>query len=132
MARILVVDDSDVFAEYSREILAVEHEVDVAHNGHAAAKLMRRNRYDLILTDIFMPDMDGFETIRATRQEHPDLPIIAMSGMAPISGRNGSLDFLTVANRLGAVATIHKPFAAAELKRLVASTLGGAPHPQAA
>lgn len=118
MARILVVEDSDSFAEYVRATLMPSHDVDVARNGREACRLTQCNRYDLIITDIFMPDVDGFETLRLIRQAWPDVPVIAMTGV-----EGATRDFLTIASQLGAAETIRKPFRPAELGRLVAAAL---------
>jgi len=127
MARILIVDDSEMFAEFTRAVLASDHEVDVVHNGRQAATLALRNPYDLIITDIFMPVADGYETIRSMRRDLPKVPVIAMSG-----SEAGTPDFLAIAAKLGATRTIRKPFAASELTRLVAATLAGSATPNAA
>jgi DNA-binding response OmpR family regulator len=118
MARLLIVEDSDSYAGYVREILAPAHEVDIAPNGRDAERLIRRRSYDLIITDIFMPERDGLETIRLMRREMPRLPIIAMSGT-----RSRALDFLQIASAFGATHTIRKPFQPAELIALVAAAL---------
>ena len=74
----------------------------------------RRTSPDLLITDIFMPEMEGLETIREARARQPDLPIIAMSGFA-----FEERDYLGIAEKFGAMATLRKPFRPAELIDLV-------------
>ena len=66
---------------------------------------------DLVLTDIYMPDADGFELINALRQRNLNVPVVAMSG----GTRAGSYDNLSIATHLGAAAVIDKPFSNASL-----------------
>jgi CheY-like chemotaxis protein len=77
----------------------------------------------LVILDIFMPEMDGLETLAALRAYAPRLPIIAMSG----GGATG-MDLLLEAKQLGADWTIAKPFTVAEIMALVGSALGGTPN----
>jgi CheY-like chemotaxis protein len=60
----------------------------------------------LLITDLFMPDADGFETIERFRKEYPDIRIVAISG----GGASMRTDHLPVAREIGAHATLHKPF----------------------
>lgn len=62
--------------------------------------------FDMVITDIMMPEQDGLETIRQLRAERPDLKVIAISG----SDSFGGLDYLPAAELFGAVATLRKPF----------------------
>lgn len=121
MARILIVDDSDSFAEFARAALAAAHEVDIAHNGREAAKLAQRCDYDLVITDIFMPEADGLETLRTMRHDLPHVPVIAMTG-----NDGNQPDYLRIAEKLGATGTIRKPFLPTTLNELVTVTLGEA------
>ena len=76
---------------------------------------------DLLITDIFMPDVEGLETIREIRRLRPDMPIIAISGVDFEGG-----DYLGVARKFGAVATLKKPFLPADLLELVSRVLSPA------
>ena len=67
---------------------------------------MRDSAFDLVITDIVMPEMDGLETLIELRKHYPTLTVIAMSG----GGRVGNMDFLGSAEKLGASAVLHKPF----------------------
>src|SRR5689334_9510556 len=119
-ARVLVVDDSDTAREIVARMLRRDgHVVLQAANGREALRLMRMSRADLVLTDLFMPDMDGIELLRALAAEAPDLPVIVLSG-ADVSGP-GSL--LGAATMLGAAAALSKPVAPETLRMAVIATL---------
>ena len=117
--RILVVDDDESIRSTLRKILtAAGHEVIPAENGHEATRLWREAGADLVILDIFMPEMDGLETLAALRAHAPHLPIIAMSG----GGATG-MKLLPEATLLGANRTIEKPFTIPAIMALVDSVL---------
>lgn len=120
MARILVIDDEE-FVRFTTEVVLTKagHEITTAENGKVGLTEARQNTYDLVLTDIIMPEMEGLEAIRILRKEFPELPIIAMSG----GGRTGNLDFLDAADAFGAQATLAKPFTRDQLCAIVDSVL---------
>src|SRR5260370_22280723 len=92
---ILVIDDNLVVRHVLARVLArAGYEVATAENGRDAMRLFDRLRPALIITDLFMPEADGLETIRGLREICRDLPIIAMSGA--IAGDH--LDFLKMAH----------------------------------
>jgi CheY-like chemotaxis protein len=126
VTRILVVDD-DVYARtVVRAILEhAGYEVAEAVDGAAALGAYRDAGADLVLCDLFMPDVDGLELIRELRREAPDLKIIAMSA----GGFRGTLDVLVVARRLGAVETLSKPFNPRGLVQAIERVLGQPPAP---
>lgn len=120
MARILIVDDEDQIRKLLRQILEMAgYQVVDAPDGRSAAALFRQEPTDLIITDIFMPEMGGIETIHEIRRDFPKTKIIAISGGA----RGGSFDFLPVAESFGARRTLKKPFARDELLRAVREVL---------
>lgn len=109
---ILIVDDDPDLLQSLRVLLeAYEYRVVLAANAAAAITAVTARAPDLVLTDIYMPDADGFELINALRRQDPILPVVAMSG----GGRVGSYDNLTIAKHLGAAAVIDKPFSNASL-----------------
>lgn len=115
MAKILVVDDDPAMRRAtSRALEAAGHIVAVHPNGRGAVRDIEKEPPDLLITDIFMPEMEGLETIRAARARQPTLPIIAMSGFA-----FEERDYLGIAEKFGAVASLRKPFRPAELIDLV-------------
>jgi CheY-like chemotaxis protein len=127
LARILVVDDDAAVQMTVRLLLErAGHSVVTAADGRKGLALCQTGDFDLLFLDIFMPGMDGFETMRMVRQQHPQLPIIVISGR-PISPEpDAAPDFLTMATKLGAVSSLQKPFRPADLLTAVTGCLEAA------
>lgn len=107
MTRVLVLEDSPDLLQLLRvELEARGFEVASASSGDAALKLMQRAVADVVLTDLFMPEKDGLETILELRARYPRARIIAMSGWESRAG----MDYLKVAREIGAERTFRKPF----------------------
>jgi DNA-binding response OmpR family regulator len=107
VAMILLIEDEPAVRETVRQVLASEgHDVICASDGRKGVDLFRKSVFDLVVTDIIMPEKEGIQTISEIRAINPRARIIAMSG----GGRVGSTDFLSVASKLGANDTIAKPF----------------------
>jgi DNA-binding NtrC family response regulator len=118
MANILVIDDDPDIRDLVKATLAsAGHQVSVAADGREGVQQCRAARPDLVITDLFMPEQEGIETIKQLRMESPDLRIVAISGK-PTAGT-----MLEVAKRLGAHAALAKPFMADELLKVVEQTL---------
>ncbi len=101
--QILVVDDEGGIREWLTEILeGCGHRVFTARDGLEAKRIARRQPFDLLITDISMPDEEGLGLIHALRKAHPELKIVAMSG--------ANAEYLTDAKLLGANAALAKPF----------------------
>ena len=112
--RVLIVDDNEEMRESLKTLLEEwGYEVDVAADGQQALALQDRHPADTLLTDLFMPEQDGLETIQSFRARFPQMRIIAMSGDAHIRFKT---DFLAVAREAGADVALRKPFAAAALR----------------
>ena len=112
---VLVVDDDAGLRDSIRALLeSMGFLVSTAGNAWEAICEVGAQRPDLILTDIYMPEGDGYELISAMRNFGETIPIVAMSG-GPL--QYGVEDHLGIAKRLGAEATLPKPFRAAR-KRL--------------
>ena len=106
------------------------HSVVTADGGRKGLALCETGDFDLLFLDIFMPGMDGFETMRMVRQRRPQMPIIVISGRPATPDENKTPDFLTMATKLGAVSSLQKPFRPADLLAAVARCLdaaGGGP-----
>lgn len=129
MARILVIDDDAALAKsIARALERVGHVARVAKDGAHAVRLFEREPYDLLITDVLMPEMDGYEVIRSFRRRTPTVPVIAMSG----GGEWPRETLLETASYVGAVESISKPFELAALLHAVDRALGGsggAPQP---
>lgn len=107
MACVLVIDDEPGIRTLLRHALEREgHQVLEAENGRKGMRALRDAAVDVVITDIIMPEQEGFETIFELRRTRPDLKIIAISG----GGRRLGLDVLPMAARLGADRTLAKPF----------------------
>ena len=120
MARILVLDDDDSLRTViSRALTNEGHVVEEASNGKDGIVRLREMPFDLVITDIVMPDKEGLETITELRKEYPAMPIIAMSG----GGYGGSETYLRMARAMGAAKTLTKPFALADLSGAVNDVL---------
>jgi CheY-like chemotaxis protein len=111
-ARIVVADDNrDIRTFMTAALEGAGYEVDSAEEGAQALALLRRRPGDLLITDIFMPGQEGFETLTRCKAEFPQTRIIVMSA-GTIPGMKH--DFLASAALLGA-ATLRKPFSADQL-----------------
>lgn len=120
MARILAIDDDEGVRLMLREVLTREgHEVRLARNGEEALQLLSRHPCDLVITDIVMPRKEGIETIVELRRSHPEVRIIALSGV----GSGGGDDYLRFAEKLGAMRTLSKPVRVSDLRRVVSECL---------
>ena len=112
MARILIIDDDEDVRYVMRRILdTAGHEVLEAADGGQGIEISKTEKLDLVITDIFMPNVDGLETLREMKKIHPDQKIIVISG----GGKSGYLDVLDAAMALGATERIAKPFSPSEL-----------------
>jgi CheY-like chemotaxis protein/predicted regulator of Ras-like GTPase activity (Roadblock/LC7/MglB family) len=124
MAKVLVVDDSASVRTIVERVLRERHiEVVSASSGSEAIDLFRRDEPDLVVCDVIMPDMEGYEVCQVVR-EHPRLghtPVLLMSGIV-----NGSV--LARAAAAQSTDVIRKPFAADELLRKIDDLLGLEPH----
>jgi two-component system nitrogen regulation response regulator GlnG len=118
--RILVVDDDAAFRKaISRALRAAGHDVEEASDGGKAQQVLKSLPPDLLITDIMMPDGDGFELISAMKRMHPAVRILVVSGRKFF----GSLDLLHMAGRLGADDTLGKPFSTEQLLDKVTALL---------
>jgi DNA-binding NtrC family response regulator len=116
MKRILVVDDDEQIVRAVRKILTREgYEITVAGDGVDALNKLQNESYDMVITDIIMPNKEGLELISEIYQIKASMPIIAISG----GGKMPSSIYLDVADKIGAYATLRKPFRADELLTVV-------------
>jgi len=108
MSHILIVDD-DLSIQKMLKIFFEnkKYTVSIASDGREALYVQSQKSADIILTDIFMPEKEGLETIREIRDKYPHVKIIAMSGGAFYRSPN---DYLTIAKKIGADEVICKPF----------------------
>jgi DNA-binding response OmpR family regulator len=108
MSQVLIVDDERSVRNVMRRFLEADgHEVSVAEHGEDAFKLITENRFDLVVTDIFMPKVDGVDLLKRIKQVSPQVPVILVSG-------NPTLDTAIKAVKLGASDYMVKPFTESE------------------
>jgi len=114
--RILVIDDDAVACEFLQEALSREgYKVDTFTSGKEALK-EELSHYDLLMSDIRMPEIDGLQFLRHVREKWPDLPVILMTAY-------GSLETTMEALRLGAWDYISKPFSPGDIRAMVQKVL---------
>ncbi|MFK4511470.1 response regulator [Bradyrhizobium daqingense] len=108
---ILVVDD-DPMVCMAIEIYLQRNNfrVTIAQGGEAGLRALKHEPFDLMIIDVFMPHMRGFESIRIFHDRAPAIPLIAMSGYAFANLNSPAPDFLRMALELGAARCLRKPF----------------------
>ncbi|MBR0692952.1 response regulator [Bradyrhizobium lablabi] len=110
MPRVLVVDDDPMVCVAIEVCLQRQgFEVTVADGGEAGMRALQDATFDVMLVDVFMPHMRGFEAIRIFHERAPTIPVIAMSGYA-FANADRAPDFLRMTIELGASACLRKPF----------------------
>ncbi len=120
MAKILIVDDEKLARITIRKMLErAGHEIVEAATGVEGIGSFKAGQFDLVMTDIIMPDMEGIEMIAELRRIAPDVRILAASG----GGRTRNLDFLKLAQEHGARRVLAKPFSQDDLVTAVRDVL---------
>ena len=116
MPSILVVEDDAALRRLFEQMLLRDgHEVTIAADGAQALKLIEAMSFDVVVTDLIMPEMEGLSLLRELRHLKSPPKIIAMSG----GGRGSATDYLEIAAMLGAAATLSKPFTHQQLTEAV-------------
>lgn len=122
MKKILIIDDSEsIRASLELILKELDHDVVSVGDGRAGLKALEaEGPFDLVITDIFMPEVDGIEFIEQTKAKFPDIRIIAMSagGMGIEKG-----EMLDIASGLGAEKIVAKPFSNEEISSTVTAML---------
>lgn len=112
MSKILIVDDERSIRNSLGELLEMEgHTVFKAENGPAALTTLEGGEFELVISDIKMPEMDGVELLEAITEKYPDLPVVMISG-------HGSIETAVSCLRKGAADFIEKPI---DMNRVLAS-----------
>jgi CheY-like chemotaxis protein len=120
MARVLVIDDQEPIRRIVRTALErAGHEVLDAGDGERGLQLLESHTADVVLSDIFMPGMDGIQMLRQIRKQFPAVKVIVMSG----GDSTGMLDLRRDAELLGAVRSLSKPFTPHEIVAVIDSVL---------
>ncbi len=120
MQHVLLIEDDDSIRKLFRVMLERDgYRVTDVANGLLGLEAHAQDPADLIITDMFMPEKEGIETIMEVRKNDADVKIIAISG----GGTQGSLDYLTIAKALGAARTLPKPVTREQLLTSVREVL---------
>jgi CheY-like chemotaxis protein len=130
VASILLIDDDEgVRLSVAAALRHAGHSVVPARNGREALVFFDSGSFDLVITDIIMPEMEGIETIMQLRKAGGSIPILAISG----DGRRCEAgSYLDLAGKLGADAALNKPFSAVQLRVAVARLTGVEAEPRRA
>ncbi len=116
--RVLLVDDEEPFVNTLAERLKTRNfSAFTAHSGKEAMKMVEENVFDVLVLDVLMPEMDGVETLRRIKQEHPLLEVIMLTGHATVETaiegmKAGAFDYLMKPTEMNdLVRKIEKAFA---------------------
>jgi CheY-like chemotaxis protein len=112
---VVIDDDAEHLAYVTTLLTRMGHSCLGFTNARDALVYLAKNRAELVITDIFMPDMDGFELLRALRTKYPDVAVVTLSG----EGRMTKDFYLECARHLGAAAALRKPFEPDALAQIV-------------
>ena len=127
MARILVIDDDrNVLATIKLLLEREAHDVVASPDSRTGLDLFEASSFDLLIVDIFMPGMDGIETMKLVHQRRPEMPVVVISGQEFRTASERAPDFLLMATRLGAVSSVQKPFRPRDLLSAVGEALAKA------
>jgi CheY-like chemotaxis protein len=128
MAQVLIIDDDRGIRQLLRRIIESRgHVVVEADSGRTGVEALQQQPFDLVLTDIVMPDMDGNQAIVQLRKLNAGIRIVAVSG----GGRARNLTPLQLAKQFGADRILEKPFRRDDVLRTVEEMLGDTPAPAA-
>lgn len=121
MKRALLVDDDEVYCWQLVEALATSLKdcaVVIAANGKEAEKIMKSSHVDLVITDLNMPEMDGYEFISRAKVDHPDVPVLVITGFK-------TPEVEERLHSLGISRCIEKQFDIRDMVLLILNELGG-------
>lgn len=122
MAHILIIDDQEpVRIALAAALQMLGHEVRAAANGAEGLRLFAEDPADLVITDVQMPVKNGFEVLTTLRRDHPDVPVIVMSGA---DDENTSLYLRLIGSfKSASVSVLRKPFRLLDIEQIVEAAL---------
>ena len=123
MRALVIEDDPELRRILKMSLEAADIETLTAADGKRGLALMQDTRFDVVVTDILMPTMDGLEVVQAVRAAHKGVKIIAISGGGR---RQPGAQVLGIAEIFGADATLFKPFTRQELLATIKAVVGKA------
>lgn len=113
LARILIVDDEDIVLKSCLRVLQkLDYEIDTAYSGQTALDNLEKKKYDIVVTDLMMPGMDGMQLLEEIKKRYPDVIVIIFTGYATVDTTRQAL-------KAGAFDYIPKPFTPDELRNVV-------------
>ena len=113
--KLLIVDDEEIMRTFLNEVLREEgYEIQLAASGREAVDLLSASTFDVVLTDIVMPELDGLGVVAATKELPYEVDVIVMTGYA-------SMETAVESMKLGAVDYITKPFNIDQIRIIVAN-----------
>lgn len=116
MPRLLIVEDDPVIRNFCRLLLQQQYTVETAEHGRAGLERLRREPFDLVLTDLQMPEMDGLELLHQLRKDGMDVDVIILTAHATVETARQTL-------KMGAADYLSKPFDADDLEHVVRTCL---------
>jgi len=118
MAILLIIDDDAAVRETLSELFSEAHECHTADRAEQALEYLQIENYDVVLTDISMPGLSGLEVIRRMKEEHPETPVIVISG---------NIEDGSALLEMGAFAYFGKPFLLEEIENAVVRAIASRP-----
>ena len=115
---ILVVDDEEIIRNFLSEVLGDKYDVSLASDGDEAIEQIRKRKFDLIITDLKMPRVQGEEVVKFAQQQDPTSKVIVISGFSSLYTVSQSINN-------GACAFLSKPFSIKELMETVTDAVNG-------
>ncbi len=120
LKKVLIVDDEETLTWSMAKSLSKDkdkYEVLIANNGREALNLLKKNKVDLVISDIRMPDINGLDLLVRVKMEHPQTKVIIMTAY-------GSSDVQKEANRRGSLYYIEKPFEISDIRKIILDLVG--------
>ncbi len=117
IARILIVDDEDIVLKSCLRILQkLDYEVETVYSGQTALDYLEKKKYDIVVTDLMMPGMDGMQLLEEIKKRYPDVIVIIFTGFATVETARQAL-------KAGAFDYIPKPFTPDELRTVISNAV---------
>jgi YesN/AraC family two-component response regulator len=120
LKKVLIVDDEETLTWSMAKSLSKDkdkYEVIIANNGREALNYLEKNRIDLVITDIRMPDINGLDLLVKVRKEYPQTKVIIMTAY-------GSSDVQKEANQRGSLYYVEKPFEISDIRKIIIDLIG--------
>lgn len=115
--RVLVIDDEAIVRVSCKRVLEPQgYEVEVTERGADALRMLQERQFDIVITDLLMPDMDGLEVLKRIKESWPEMPVIIITGY-------GTVSTAVQAVKLGAYDVVEKPFTPETILQVVERAL---------